>query len=81
MKEENIPTVGAIITRNISFENSVLLEVICPYCGKDHTHGMSDYKEGMNDFGHRIPHCDNLKSNNGYYIVRDKRNKLFNGLD
>lgn len=45
----------------------------CPHCGKKHTHGAGSFDANPKDFlGHRLAHCENVKSN-GYVLVEQKK--------
>lgn len=48
-------------------KSSILLKILCPYCGKDHIHGGGNDKNHIL-YGFRVPHCKN-NVNDGYEII------------
>ena len=52
---------------NPSAPGHLLVWITCPYCGKEHQHGMSETEHE----GHRGSHCASKESTAGYFILRD----------
>lgn len=42
---------------NQSFPGAVIVTVLCPYCGKQHQHGIPVQDVDSGDYGGRVPHC------------------------
>lgn len=48
-----------------------ILEIVCPHCGRRHTHGGGDGP--VPSAGHRVAHCRHPRAR-GYFIVLDVDN-------
>lgn len=49
---------------NPTYPGAALLTVLCPFCGRTHTHGEPDAANP--EYGHRVAHCTR---GTGYNIV------------
>jgi len=69
----DLPLLKAVrVTPNSSYPGSDIVEVYCPECRKNHTHGMPGGREDISNIepSHRSPHCkqDSAYYAKGYYI-------------